>query len=270
MWDHSIRIQYPAISIQKTMQEAIQGKISLSCSDLSEMNWIEGHTHGAIKSHTVDVWLGDLTKVKEGEIILLKNKLPFDKAEKADRFRSTKDSERYILAHGMLQGIIKKYTGEEKVEIAFTKYRKPYLPKFPNLSFNMSHSGDRILLAFRFDGAPIGVDIEYAKPGLDIHLITASYYHIDEQEAVLNSKNPQLFYKLWTRKEALLKAMEVGLTEEIKKINVMKSATSFLGLGVLDDFNGKDFDIQSFMLGQHYFASLATIKSSLTYSFVNF
>lgn len=252
------------------MQEAVQEKITLKCTDLSEMNWIEGVTHLSKRDTALDIWMGDLTKVSEDEIILLKNKLPFDKVAKTERFRSPSDANRYILAHGMLQNVLKQYTGENTFEIAYTKFRKPYLPKFPKLSFNMSHSGDLVLLAFRFDGIPLGVDIERVKPGLDIDLITQSYYHAEEQKAVLTSNDSQLFYKLWTRKEALLKAMEVGLTDEIKKINTLGLNSYFSGLGVLGDFNGKSYEIQSFTLGKQHFASLATLKNSLSYSFIRF
>jgi len=252
------------------MQEAVQEKITLTCSDSPDMSWIDGVTHFSKRKAALDVWIGDLKKVNEDEIVLLKNRLPFDKIAKTERFRSSKDSQRYIFAHGMLQQIVEQYTGDEAIEIAYTKYRKPYLPKYPNLSFNMSHSGDLVLLAFRFDGEPVGVDVECVKPGLDINLITESYYHSDEQKAVLNSNDPQLFYKLWTRKEALLKAMEVGLTDEIRKINTLNPTSSFSGFGVLGDFNGNSYDIQSFNLGKDHFASIATPTSSLSYSFVSF
>lgn len=256
--------------LNNKMQKAAKEKVILSCTDLSEINWIDGVSHFSNRDGTLDVWMGDLTEVSEDEIILLKNKLSFDKVVKTDRFRSSKDRSRYILAHGMLQEIIKQYTGEELVEIAFTKYKKPYLPKYPNLSFNMSHSGNLVLIAFRFDGIPVGVDVEYINSALDTNLIAESYYHEDEQKAVFDTKDPQLFFKLWTRKEALLKAMEVGLTEEIKKINTLPADSGFSGSGVLSDFNGHSYDIQSFKLGNHYFGSLATLKNSLSYSFVSF
>ncbi len=252
------------------MQEAVQNKIQLTCTDLSEINWINQVSHCSEREGQLDVWIGDLTKVTEDEIIMLKTKLPFDKAEKTERFRSSKDRNRYTLAHGMLHEIIKQYTGEEKVEIAFTKYKKPYLPKFPKISFNMSHSGDLVVLAFRFDGIEVGVDIECIHSKVDTQLIAHTHYHSDELNTVISNTNPQLFYKLWTRKEALLKAMEVGLTSEIKKINTLASFSDFVGVGVLADFNGNSYDIQSFKIGLDYFASVATLKSPPSYSFVHF
>ncbi len=252
------------------MYQAKRNYIALNCTDLSDLNWVEPSSVWGRRKNKIDIWVGDLSKADEDGIVLLKHKLPFDKVAKSNRFKFDEDRNRYLLSQGMLQKIILQYTGEERVRLGFTRYGKPYLLDYPELTFNMSHSGKHVVIAFRFDGEPIGIDVEQVKDDFDFQLVAGAYCHREERNAILAAKDRGLFYKLWTRKEALLKAMEIGLTEEIRHINTLDKQFFFEGKGVLENFNNNRYDICSFELGSKYFVSLATPEHSFSYSFVNF
>ena len=244
--------------------------ISLTCSDLPQINWLDKGATSMFDIGVTHVWVGDMSKFSEDEIVLLKSKLPFDTILKSQRFRSDIDRRSYQTTRGMLQQIIFHYTGKQTMPFAYTEYGKPFLPDFPNLSFNISHSGQYVLIAFRFDGLPVGVDIEQNNGAIDHRLVAKTFFHPQEQAVLDKTDNPNLFYKLWTRKEALLKTMAVGMTDEMKKINVLAPKSTFHGNGVLEEFNKMSFEIKSFNLEGNYFGSLASAAPALSYFFVSF
>ncbi len=86
------------------------------------------------------------------------------------------------------------------------KDSKPYLRGFPDFHFNISNSGDFVAVAFA--DTPIGIDIEVHR---DVNLkISERYFTADEKNYV---KDNISFFYVWTRKEALLKQIGVGLKE---------------------------------------------------------
>jgi 4'-phosphopantetheinyl transferase len=82
-----------------------------------------------------------------------------------------------------------------------------------DVRFSVSHSGDLVGVAV-CRGADVGLDVEEAGTGTD--LATAAPVALDARElAELNSRPPATreaaFLRYWTRKEAVLKALGVGL-----------------------------------------------------------
>ena len=113
-----------------------------------------------------------------------------ERAEKASRYRFSADKKRCI-AGGLL---LRRFLGDTVVFAdAFGKPRAK-----SGVCFNLSHSGDWVLLAV--GDTEIGCDIERA------------------------SSDPQaLFYALWTKKEALLKCMGKGFHRAAKSVDVCGS-----------------------------------------------
>lgn len=102
-------------------------------------------------------------------------------------------------------------------EIARQEGGKPYFPGYPDLHFNLSHSGDLVLCAL--DSAPVGVDIQLVKtwrPSLPKRVCS-------QAELVWLERQPELwpaFTLLWTLKEARVKESGQGLTSSIRDIRV--------------------------------------------------
>ena len=82
------------------------------------------------------------------------------------------------------------------------------------VSFNVSHSGDHGLIAFaERDG--LGVDLELRVPGRDFDGIGSSVYGPRERlalSAAVEGEKMDLFYRLWSLKEALIKALGTGFS----------------------------------------------------------
>jgi 4'-phosphopantetheinyl transferase len=81
------------------------------------------------------------------------------------------------------------------------------------MQFNLSHSGERALLALGV-GRPVGVDIEQHR-ALDPLALARRFFSRDEIDALDRlggQARAEAFFRCWTRKEALIKAMGDGLS----------------------------------------------------------
>ena len=82
------------------------------------------------------------------------------------------------------------------------------------LGFNISHSGRHGLMAFSHrDG--LGVDVEERLPRRDLDGIGGRVYGPSERQALAAATGAQkvhLFYRLWSLKEALIKALGTGFS----------------------------------------------------------
>jgi 4'-phosphopantetheinyl transferase len=83
------------------------------------------------------------------------------------------------------------------------------------LGFNVSHSGEWALLAFRSGGA-IGVDLECIRSSVQWLPLAARYLglptpDLDRLGDMPESEGRREFFRLWTRREALLKGIGCGI-----------------------------------------------------------
>ena len=104
-----------------------------------------------------------------------------------------------------------------ELSFGYLKHGKPFakvngVPSGAN--FNLSHSGRHGLIGFaKRDG--LGVDLEVRVPGRDFDGIGSSVYGPWERLALsgaAGSEKTDLFYRLWSLKEALIKALGTGFS----------------------------------------------------------
>ncbi len=82
------------------------------------------------------------------------------------------------------------------------------------ISFNLSHGGNHGLIALA-DKGRIGVDVEERTHRRDFDRLIEAAFGANEQCALRNARGDgmiHLFFKLWTIKEALIKALGTGLS----------------------------------------------------------
>jgi len=90
--------------------------------------------------------------------------------------------------------------------------------------FNVSHSGDVLAIAVSPHGQ-VGIDVEQAdrKLGNDLENIAKRHFSLEEWrtlEATPSESRLDVFFRMWTLKEAILKAVGVGLFHPLANINV--------------------------------------------------
>jgi 4'-phosphopantetheinyl transferase len=136
-------------------------------------------------------------------------------SDRAARFRDFRDRQAYVFAHALLRAALAHELCMSAAKSEFTAgaHGKPRLQgEDAQAHFNLSYR--RSAVAVAIGTAPVGVDVEWIRPGIDM-LGIAGRFFTPEEQAFLQAPPPgelaQRFFGLWTRKEALLKAAGLGV-----------------------------------------------------------
>lgn len=168
----------------------------------------------------VDLWIWPLD-VEDAERTRLEAHLSDDEVARADRFAFERDRNRFIAARGRLREILARELGRAPAELAFaySAQDKPSLVQ-SRLCFNLSHSEALAALAVSRE-REVGVDIEAVRP---IEEDIAEQYFSPREVAALralpNVEQLAAFYRCWTRKEAIVKAIGEGLSHALNSFDV--------------------------------------------------
>jgi 4'-phosphopantetheinyl transferase len=118
-------------------------------------------------------------------------------------------------ARAVLGRLIGHYTGcAEPPKLVRSERGKPQAPDIPGFEFNLSHAGAHVTLAFAWH-QPLGVDIEWRQRRIQVEELARRFFAAAEAEALgrLDAERRRTaFLRLWTHKEAVLKALGVGLS----------------------------------------------------------
>ena len=123
---------------------------------------------------------------------------------------------RYLAAHVALRSLLGAALGQapHALRIEPDANDKPRLVGHAGWQFNLSDSDDWALVGLQ-QGAPIGVDVEVRRTLDDARALALRLYTAPEREAVFDAaEGPEreaAFLRVWTRKEACLKAVGLGL-----------------------------------------------------------
>jgi 4'-phosphopantetheinyl transferase len=145
---------------------------------------------------------------------------------RADRFCFVRDREHFIVRHGILRTILGCYLGVEPGRLGFCyPMNKPALMGWcggSEIHFNLSHSAGLGLFAF-VRGCEVGIDIEYVREIPEMDDIAVRFF--SEREKVAFDALPWVlkraaFFNWWTRKEAFVKALGMGLSWPLQDFDV--------------------------------------------------
>jgi 4'-phosphopantetheinyl transferase len=152
--------------------------------------------------------------------------LSVDEATRADQFYSSISRNHFILGRMMTRMILASLRElcADHVDISLDPQGKPRLNfgHHTGLCFNISHSGDYVLIAFALH-REVGVDVELAQRRVDIAELSQHLYAPDEA-TLLHSLPPFAqaceFFRSWCRKEALVKGLGCGLSVPMTEFNL--------------------------------------------------
>ena len=156
-----------------------------------------------------------------GRIDALDQTLCAAEREKAARFRRAVDRHASIVARGALRILLSGHTGLAPREIQFEYMAtgKPYVAS-SDIGFNVSHSGDWVVIALGRDRS-IGVDVERVRRAIDVMAIAARYFTPAETALIEAAEDRHaVFFTLWSRKEAYVKARGSTLFRELSSFAV--------------------------------------------------
>lgn len=138
--------------------------------------------------------------------------LSLQRRKKTDEFHFLKDKKLSLGAGILMDRGLREYgLRESKVRIEFGENGKPFLPDYPEIHFNLSHSGNMVLAVF--SDLEVGCDIEYMNV-VNMKL-ARRFFCQSEYDSIVNQKDKEkrreLFYRLWTLKESFMKVTGLGM-----------------------------------------------------------
>ena len=190
------------------------------------MTWQNPLHHPNLNREQVHIWRASLD-IPEEEVTRLYTLLSPDETARANKYRFPIHKRRFIVARGILRELLGNYLeiNPNTVKFEYGDRGKPYISantcKF--LQFNISHSEEYALLGFTCDRRRIGVDLEYLREMPDAVKIAQRFFSPQEYDLIRNLDSKQqclAFFKLWTAKEAYLKAIGTGLAGCLASIDI--------------------------------------------------
>jgi phosphopantetheinyl transferase len=147
--------------------------------------------------------------------------LSADERLRAERFVVAAPREQFVLCRSGLRQLLATMLGTapNAIEFRYDRAGKPNLRNNPSIHFNVSHSVDQAMIAFAH--SPIGIDLEIPAPRVRLHTLAESVLSKPERAATRDLPPQQLdslVLDLWVAKEALLKALGIGLAGGMQRI----------------------------------------------------
>jgi 4'-phosphopantetheinyl transferase len=187
------------------------------------------------------------------KFLLLSN----DEKQRAGSFKSKNDRARFIIAHALKRYLLSQIINIDPSSLCFSSSDKgkPFCDDDKTLDFNISHSAEWVVFGVSSIAA-IGVDVERADRVIGKKTVA---YALTEQQVLTlvgaaDTVEKKMLY--WTQKEAVSKALGVGISVGFKNIQ----CSGELGTS-LAECNEQQFLMQSYRIGNAVL-SIATLTEA--------
>lgn len=168
--------------------------------------------------------------------------LSADELARVERLTGPQARRRFVVARGTLRKLLGSLLGERPAAIPIEDglSGKPRLAGArQGLHFNVSHSGELALICVTA-GEPVGVDLEAVRPVPSAAEIARRRFAPAEASFVNEGQPADLdrrFLLCWTRKEAVLKALGMGLDLDLRSFSVPLAPTG--GVALIGESDGR-------------------------------
>ena len=194
---------------------------------------------------------------------LFRNEISEERRRKADLFRFIDDSKRCVCAELLLRYSLFQAVGRlDEPEIVFNEFGKPYLNHIKGFSYNLSHSGKWVVIAY--GRTEIGIDIEKIQT---VEENIFDRYFTEEEinyiRTTVEKEHKKRFTQIWTLKESYIKYLGTGLSTELHSFSV----NALEGV-VRDqaDGNPKGLKLKSYLFDTDYYLSVCSIEEEVRIS----
>jgi len=220
-----------------------------------------------LKSGMIDIWAAEVDG-SDAEIVNYEGLLSASEVARSNRFHFARDRNRYVTRHGILRILLADYMlcRPQDIEFYSDSKGKPHVVKQApesDLQFSMSHSAGLAVFAFG-QSISIGVDIEKI---LDFPELSGVVSHnfapaeIKEIDKYPESARLEVFFQIWARKEAVLKASGDGLSLDLRCVDV-SAAEAGVGAWSNRKMEGNglncEFQLMDLMIAPGFAAAIAT------------
>jgi len=214
----SLRTATRAPSRSGEIQMATDGPARARSSGVQPTGDLTDATNGA----EVDVWTHRVDLA--GDPRPLTALLDDVELDRAARFRFERDRARFVARRAFLREVLAAYVDVAPAELRYrlSEHRRPELDPALGLTFSTSHSDGLAVVAVT-QGRRLGVDIERNRDvpdvlGLALGVCTPE--ELDDVLLVAPARRGEAFLRIWTRKEACLKAVGTGLGVALDSFHV--------------------------------------------------
>ena len=178
-----------------------------------------------LRRSEIHLWFADLNSLDRYAISSeVAHWLRGEEKNRYNRYQSQRQREHFLFGRVLLKTILSKYIGcaPADLKLDIDTRGKPFVSSDNTLSltFNLSHSGNRVVFAVS-KNQDLGVDLELIKKERAILKIAERYFSTSETRELRNlpkASQVKRFYELWTLKESVLKACGYGLSRGLSKI----------------------------------------------------
>lgn len=159
----------------------------------------------------------------------LERLLSDDEHARADRFRRPEDRLHFVVGRARMRAILGRYVTREaaRLQFCYGAHGKPALrgeDGGDRIRFNMSRSPGLGLLALQLD-EDLGIDIERIRPFPDALAVARRLFAAEEYEALEALPGEECdatFFRYWTRKEAVVKSIGLGLSYPVNAFTLSR------------------------------------------------
>jgi 4'-phosphopantetheinyl transferase len=166
----------------------------------------------------------------EGRFADLETGLSPDERARAARFRVAEARRRFVAGRALLRRTLGATLGVDPASLVLgTGERgKPELvePRPPALGFNLAHSGGVVVVAVA--RTAVGVDVEVLRPIGSAERLARRFFSTAETAVVLARRGADrdlAFLRVWTQKEAYLKARGLGVGMPLAEVETEPEPT---------------------------------------------
>lgn len=175
----------------------------------------------------VQVWLASLDALHEQDRRELCALLSPEERARRDDFRFEKDRALYEVAHGVVRWALGRALDVPPADVRFAvgRHGKPLLDMgtraASDLRFNLSHATGLVAVAIT-RGGDLGVDVEHTARDVSPLELSRLVFSADERaalEKVPTGQRQDVFFQLWTLKEAYIKATGAGMSLDLRSFS---------------------------------------------------
>jgi phosphopantetheinyl transferase len=166
---------------------------------------------------------GNRIIVVSGGLGVLKNvQVSQAERDRADLMSSPGARDRFLAARRILRFSLSKWRGVDPLdfEIIPDENGKPFLAADNPIHFSITHSSDRVAVAFSRNR--VGIDLECGRE-VDASALASRFFTPAEAEWIDRSEDADLFFRLWCSREAAIKADGRGLSRLLSITSVTEA-----------------------------------------------
>ena len=242
-----------------------------------ERTWTPARPVPALGDDEVQVWRlrVDLEGGTRAVAESIAEAVTADEYARAARFRQEADRQRSLCGRLLLRTFLGHHLGIAPREVTFVngEFGKPEVEHRASggggvgagagtsvLRFNLAHSGEWLLFALARD-RELGVDVEQHRTMSDAIQIARRFFappEVADLEALDPTLHHDTFFRVWTRKEAIVKATGQGISAGLERFAVSSDASDHVTLRGLDgDPSWDRWTIRGLDMPPNYTAAVA-------------